>query len=596
MDFFSFISLFGGLALFLYGMRLMGDGLRQSSSKAFKKVLSKVTNNPIASFFVGLILTAVIQSSTATIVITSGLVGAGLLTLSQSLGIIIGANVGTTITGQIIRLMDIGDTGSVFLNIFRPSTLAPIAAIVGIVIIMALKFEGSTQVGEITMGFGILFTGLLNMTAAVAPLSSSETFAKLFISLSDKPFLGFLAGTVAAFIIQSSSATVGILQALSITGQLSLGSVYAIIIGIYIGDCVTTAIVCSIGAKADAKRVGVVHIIFNLCQIALIAIVMQILHKAGVFGDMWTNPITSGGIANVNTVFKLAGAIIFLPFCKLFYKLSKKIIKDDKEETAVYAEVQLLDPAIYRTPSLAFSASTKAVASIAKAAKDNFSDCVGMLMNFDQNKVKQINEREDFSDAITDHASNYLIKLSPYVDAHGNERINYSIKCAEEFERIADLSINLFDQADILKNKGISLSQQAKEELAAMFDILSTIIDYANISFETRDVNVAKKIEPLEEVVDEMCEYLRNRHVNRLKNGECNADAGSTFLDILVNLERVSDQCSNVGVHTISLYDNNVANAQHEYLNSLHKGADEEFNKAYNEAKEKYFSRLSQIA
>ncbi|MCQ2552013.1 MAG: Na/Pi cotransporter family protein [Clostridia bacterium] len=592
MNIFNVISLFGGLALFLYGMRIMGDGLRQSSSKAFKKAVSKVTNNPVASFLVGLLLTAIIQSSTATIVITSGLVGAGLLTLDQSLGIIIGANVGTTITGQIIRLMDIGETSSWFLNIFKPSTLAPIAAIIGIVVIMAFKFQGADKVGEITMGFGILFTGLLNMTAAVTPLSNSRTFANLFISLSDKPFLGFLAGAAAAFIIQSSSATVGILQALSITGQLTLGSVYSIIMGIYIGDCVTTAIVCSIGAKADAKRVGIVHIIFNLCQIVLIAIVMHILSGAGVFGSTWNAAITSGGIANVNTIFKLCGAIIFLPFCKLFKRLSQKIVKDDKEEQTVYAEAQLLDPAFYRTPSLAFSACNKAITSIANAANENFKSAISMLLNYDESIFAEIEKKEDFIDAITDSTSDYIIKLAPHVDAHGNGIINFNIKCAEEFERIGDLSINLAEIAQGLNQRDVVFSNLAKDELNTITDLLNEILELANKSFATRDVEAAKRIEPMEEVVDEMCEYLRNRHVDRLKQGLCNADAGSAFLDMLVNIERISDQCSNVGVHTLSLFNAKIANAQHEYLNALHKGADQNFNRIYEETKEKYLKSI----
>ena len=260
MTIFNLISMFGGLALFLYGMRLMGDGLKLGSSSALKRVMEKVTNNPFTGFLLGLVVTAVIQSSTATIVLTSGLVGAGILTLHQSVGIVLGANVGTTVTGQIIRLLDLDAGGSSWLNIFKPSTLAPVAAIIGILMIMAFHFRNSGTIGSIAMGFGILFTGLLNMTAAVEPLSESPWFSEMFLQIAQNPVLGFLAGTAVAFVIQSSSATIGILQALSVTGALTFGSVYSIIIGVNIGDCVTTAIVCSIGSKADAKRTGLVHI------------------------------------------------------------------------------------------------------------------------------------------------------------------------------------------------------------------------------------------------------------------------------------------------------------------------------------------------
>ena len=243
MTIFNLITLFGGLALFLYGMRLMGDGLKKGSSDAFKRAMEKVTNNPLVGFLLGLVVTAVIQSSTATIVLTSGLVGAGVMSLHQSIGVILGANVGTTITGQIIRLLDVNASETSLLNFFKPSTLAPLAAIIGILFLMAVKTRQSDTIGSIAMGFGILFPGLMNMTAAVEPLSQSPTFSQLFVSLADKPLLGFLAGAGVAFSIQSSSATIGILQALSVTGQLTFGSIYPILVGIYLGDCVTTAIV-----------------------------------------------------------------------------------------------------------------------------------------------------------------------------------------------------------------------------------------------------------------------------------------------------------------------------------------------------------------
>ena len=353
MNFFNVVSLFGGLALFLYGMRIMGDGLQKGSSGALKNAMGKVTNNPVVSFLLGLCVTGVIQSSTATIVLTSGLVGAGIITLHQSLGIILGANVGTTVTGQIIRLLDLNSNATAWLELFKPSTLAPLAAIVGILLIMAFKFRNADLIGNTAMGFSILFTGLLNMTAAVAPLSESPAFSQLFIALADKPMLGFLAGAVVAFIIQSSSATVGILQALALTGKLSFSSVYAVIIGIYMGDCITTAIVCSLGSKADAKRTGIVHILFNLCGVALVAGSVALFHKLGLLDTLWSRPITSGGIANTHTLFKMACAVLLLPFVTLLEKASRKIVKDDpaprrdeEPETATLDKTFLDSPAL----------------------------------------------------------------------------------------------------------------------------------------------------------------------------------------------------------------------------------------------------------
>lgn len=596
MNVFNVISLFGGLALFLYGMRIMGDGLRQSSSKTFKKAVGKATSNPISSFLIGLFLTAIIQSSTATIVITSGLVGAGLLTLHQSLGIILGANVGTTVTGQIIRLMDINASETSLLNFLKPSTLAPIAAIIGILMVMAFKFKGADKIGEIAMGFGILFTGLMNMTAAVEPLSQAPWFTQLFLGFTDKPFLGFLAGTAVAFILQSSSASVGILQALSITGQLSMSSVYAIIIGIYMGDCITTAIVCSIGAKPDAKRTGIVHILFNICQVILVTLAMTILHSAGVLDSMWSVPITSGGIADLNTIFKLGCAVILLPFCGLFEKLSRIVVKDEAPDSGnKYAESEILDKAFYRTPSIAFTSSSTSIMSIIKAAYDNYRAAMNQFYSFDDNAEKEINEKEEFIDYMTDKVSKYLVGLAPLVDNHGNEIVNFNMRCADEIERIGDHSVNLLEKAAELHDQGMEFSESAKAELGVINEAIETILGYAEKAFASRDIVSAKHIEPLEEVVDELCEDLRNRHVDRLKNGQCNAEVGSVFLDVLMNIERISDQCSNIGVHTISLYDPTVLDAQHEYLNSLHKGADQKFNEEYNEALKKYTGMLAVI-
>ena len=329
MTIFNLITLFGGLALFLYGMRLMGDGLKKGSSDAFKRAMEKVTNNPLVGFLLGLVVTAVIQSSTATIVLTSGLVGAGVMSLHQSIGVILGANVGTTITGQIIRLLDVNASETSLLNFFKPSTLAPLAAIIGILFLMAVKTRQSDTIGSIAMGFGILFTGLLSMTAAVSPLSESETFANMFYQLSGKPVLGFLLGAGVAFLLQSSSATIGILQAIATTGALTFSSVYAIIIGVNIGDCVTTAIVCSIGSKADAKRTGVIHILFNIAGSILVIVGLMLLHSFGVLDALWDEALSSGGIANVHTVFRLVSAIVLLPVCGQFEKLSRKLVKDD---------------------------------------------------------------------------------------------------------------------------------------------------------------------------------------------------------------------------------------------------------------------------
>ncbi len=595
MTIFNFISLFGGLALFLYGMRLMGDGLKTGSSDALKAAMEKVTNNPLVGFLLGLCVTAVIQSSTATIVLTSGLVGAGVLTLHQSVGIILGANVGTTITGQIIRLLDLNADGGSWLNLFKPSTLAPLAAIAGILCIMAVKTKHSDTIGGIAMGFAILFTGLMNMTAAVAPLSSSPSFAQMFSGLADTPILGFLAGTGVAFLIQSSSATIGILQALAMTGALTFGSVYAIIIGVNIGDCVTTAIVCSIGSKADAKRTGMVHIIFNLCASVIIIAALTITHRMGLLDALWDRTMTSGAIANVHTIFRLSTAVLLLPVCGQFEKLSRIIIKDDaRHGENIDHELSQLDEKFFASPALALSAASDAIDAMARLSRTGVLNALEVLQGYDRKKIDTVNENEEHIDVLADNVDNYLIRLSSHVPSgHGNDLLNYYIQCFSEFERIGDYAVNLTENAEEMHAKGIEFSPVAQRELQVLSEALGEITDYACRSFAAVDAQLARRIEPVEEVVDDMVATLRANHIRRLREGQCTVYSGMIFLDILVNAERIADQCSNLGVYTISQFDPSVMNSHHEYIHRLHQGNDPVFNREYREKHDKFFGKLA---
>jgi phosphate:Na+ symporter len=595
MTVFNFISLFGGLALFLYGMRLMSRGLEQGSSGALKKAMEKLTTSPVGAFFLGLAATAAIQSSTATIVLTSGLVAAGIISLHQSLGIIIGANVGTTVTGQIIRLLDLNATSASWLNLFKPDTLAPIAAIVGILLIMAFRFRSAQRTGTIVMGFAILFTGLVNMTGAVKPLSESAAFGRLFLTLADKPVLGYLAGMAVAFSIQSSSAAVGILQALSTTGALSFSSVYSVIIGIYLGDCVTTAIVCSVGARADAKRTGIVHILFNLSGTVLVLVVVAILHRLGVFGSFWAAPITSGGIANTHTVFKLAGAAVLLPVCTVFEKLSRKIIPDDKvSPRRDELDLQALDDNLFEAPELALAAVKKIVAEMASLAAENVRRGFSTLMEFDQEAIDRVGEDEDLIDSLADHAGDYMVRLSPHLGAgRASDRLSYYIKCVDEFERIGDHAVNLTESASELHSRELRFSPGAQEELRLLRELIQEILDKAGKAFLDGDRAEAFRIEPMEEVVDELVAMMRNRHLLRLRTGECSVSDGFIFQDILVNAERISDQCSNIGVHTLTLVDAAVAAMEHDYILHLHQGENEAYNAEYAAVRKRYLARLT---
>ena len=408
----TLVKLLGGLAMFLYGMEIMGDGLKQGSGEALKKFLGKLTHNVFLGLLTGTIVTAIIQSSTATIVLTVGLIGAGILNLRQAVSIVLGANIGTTVTAQIIRLMDIDSSGGSIISLFKPDFLAPLALVAGIILVMFIKKGSTKNVGMICLGFGILFTGLISMTAAVEPLAESEVFVNTLAYFSNMPVLGILTGLIFTVIIQSSSAMVGILQALSSTGVMTFDLIYPVIMGINLGTCVTTALVCSIGSSKDAKRTGVVHIVFNCIGTVLFMIGMTVLHKAGAFPSLWESIVDSGAIANFQTLFNLVTAVVLLPFTGALVNLSCKLIKDDPVKEELYPELAALDPKIMISPALALNEVTKALASVARIAQDNMKRSLEQLAEYKEERTGAINEYENRLDIFTDKADNYLIELS----------------------------------------------------------------------------------------------------------------------------------------------------------------------------------------
>ena len=598
MSIFNVITLLGGLAMFLYGMRLMGDGLKESSSGTLKVAMEHVTNNPFKAFLLGLAVTAIIQSSTATIVITSGLVGAGIITLRQSLGVIVGANVGTTVTGQIIRLLDVDDSATSWLQFFKPSTLAPLALIIGMLLIMGLKFRNSSRIGNIAIGFGILFSGLMNMTNSVTSLTDSGLFEQLFQRMGDNPVLGYLTGAGIAFLLQSSSATIGILQAFSMTGLLAWNAIYSVIVGIYLGDCVTTAIVCWIGAKADARRVGMVNILYNLSKSAIVLIVVTIVHRMGLLDGLWTRTVNSGIVADTNTIFNLACALLLLPMLPVYEKMSRRIVKDDPVKASKYDELlEALSPAFFQTPALALRSCYNALMAMFTAARANIEKAMDLLHVYDENVVEEIKEEEENIDMLNDEVSNYLIALSPHIKEDYQVRIlNEYYKVVTEFERLSDHAMNIAEMAQDLDRKGISFSEDALREIDVLEDLIYRILDLTRQAFEKRDVDAAMQIEPLEEVTDDMVNALHDLHLDRLRKGQCSVDAGSSFLNLLSDLERISDVCSNVGVETMTRVNTDLENRAHEFISSLHSGHDETFNRRYQEAHAEFFGRLENKA
>ncbi len=594
MNIFNVITLLGGLAMFLYGMRIMGDGLKESSSGTLKNALEKLTNTPVKAFLLGLGMTAIIQSSTATIVITSGLVGAGIISLHQSLGIVIGANVGTTVTGQIIRLLDLDSSGTSFLQFFKPSTLAPLALIVGIIIIMGWKSKGSGKIGQIVIGFGILFSGLLNMTDAVSTLTESGLIERLFSELGNNPLIGYTIGAAVAFVLQSSSATIGILQAFSTSGQLTFGGIYAVLVGIYLGDCVTTAIVCNIGAKPDAKRVGIINILYNLCKSFLILVTVTIIHRLGLLDGIWNSVIHSGGIANTNTIFNLACALALFPALNTFERLGHRFVKDEPAAAGKHDELlDALSPVFFSTPALAFGRCYDALLVMYEMARTNISRAFDVVADYDEKKAEQIVEDENYIDTMADRISNYLIQISAHITApYHLEIMNHYYSAATEFERLSDHAMNICEIGTALRDRNMFFSNAALEELKVIRELIGTILDYCSEAFKKRNADAARHIEPLEEVVDDMVNSLKDNHLERLRTGACSIFTGTEYLNLLTEVERISDVCSNIGVATIARANPELKHQVHDYVSMLHSGRDEEFNTEYQGAHDKYFHLL----
>ena len=598
MDVFSVISLLGGLAMFLYGMRLMGDSLKENSSGTLKRVMGKVTNNAFKAFLLGVAVTALIQSSTATIVITAGLVSAGILTLRQSLGILVGANLGTTVTGQIIRLLDIDASGTSFLRFLQPSTLAPIALIIGVVLIMGSFFKNARSVGNIAIGFGILFSGLLNMTGAVNSLRESGVFENLFASLGDSPLLGYLTGAGVAFVLQSSSAAVGILQAFSATGMLAFKSIYAVIVGIYLGDCVTTAIVCWIGTKAEARRVGIVNILYNLGKSALVLIAVTIAHQLGLLDSLWDKVANSGLIANTNTVFNLCCALALLPMLRFFERLSIRLVKDKPApESKFKAVTDALNPVFYDTPALAFQSCYNLLLEMFSASRTNIEKSFRLLKRYDAKLHKELLADEDEVDRMTDRVSKYLVGFLPHLQNQDHVAImDQYYKVTSEFERLGDHAVNIAEHAATLHKNNTALSAAALSELAVLESAILSILDESEQTFRKRDVDAARRIEPLVQVIAELITVLKRNHLKRMSTGECNVYADSTYTDLMIEFRRIADVCSNVGIATIVRVYPELADHEHNYFDRLHAGGDETFDAAYDRARERYFSLLTGIS
>ncbi len=594
----AIIQLLGGLAMFLYGIEVMGDGLKNSSGAALKRVLEKVTGNVVMGVLTGALVTAVIQSSTATIVLTVALIGAGVLNLKQAVSIVMGANIGTTVTAQIIRLGSIQSDGSFLLWLFDTDTLAPIALVAGIVLLMFIKSKKSKTIGDICIGFGVLFVGLELMTDGVKPLIGTDAFTA-FVSFLSNPLFGILFGLILTVIVQSSSATVGMLQTVaSVPGSgITFAMAYPVIMGINLGTCVTTAMVCSIGSSKDAKRTGVVHIAFNTIGTVLFLIVMTLMQRFAVFGEeFWVRGVDSGGIANFQTVFNLVTAVVLIPFADWMVKLSLKIVKDDKPEVEWHPELHTLDEKLYNSPAMALAVTMKAVAEAGRLAQLNFQRGCKVLAKYDPVLVAEINKDEDCIDQFTDSSDRFLIGLSKVVETEADDRqLDMLMQTVPNFERIGDYATNLVELAEKLQSESTGFSDTAKKELALITRAVNEILDITVKAFASDDNEASKSIEPLEETIDDMIMMLKDRHTKRLKNGQCSVGSGLVFMEALTYFERASDQCSSIAVMMLARNNEQILQNHYDYLREIHEGNDVAYLAERERRREQYIKPLKEI-
>ena len=590
MDLFGFIKLLGGLAMFLYGMSLLGTGLERVSGGRLEKTLESLTSTVVKGVLLGAVVTAAIQSSSATTVIVVGLVNARVLKLRNAIGVIMGANIGTTITAHILRLSDL-QSDNFFLLLLKPATLAPLASIIGVVLFMAAKRSKIKDIGQTMIGFGILFTGMFAMEAAVMPLSEQPAFRNLFATFAN-PIIGVLVGTFVTAAIQSSAASIGILQALSSTGFVTYSMAFPIIMGQNIGTCITP-ILASIGASKNAKRTAAVHVCFNILG-TLIFIAFCYTYQSLVGFSFWELPIDKGGIANFHTIFNVCTTLLFIPLAGVLEKLACTIVRDKKGDGEIDITAITLDERLMVSPGLAVNHAREAVAQMGMLARNNYHTAVGLLLGtFDLKTVERLNETEDVVDKMEDRVETYLLKLSEKKLTDNESRsISELLHTCGEFERIADHSQNICECAQRMYDSGSKFSKRATEEMGIICDAVGEIVDLALDSFQRVNLTAAGSVEPLEEIIDEMEETLKDKHIERLRKGKCTVDAAFPFVEALSNLERIADHCSNVGVSVLTYDGAHGAIDRHEYVQKTRKEHAEQFQDKYIVYSTKYFDKI----
>lgn len=579
MNIFNLFALFGGLAMFLFGMNIMGDGLERFGGGKLERVLEKLTSNPIKGVLLGAAVTGVIQSSSATTVMVVGFVNSGIMKLRQAIGIIMGANIGTTVTAWILSLSGI-EGESLAVQFCKPENFTPILAVLGIIFIMFAKSDKKKNIGMILLGFTILMFGMNTMSDAVSDLGDEPWFGNLFTMFTN-PVFGVLTGAVLTAIIQSSSASVGILQALSATGRITFGAAIPIIMGQNIGTCVTALISC-VGANKNAKRAAMVHLYFNIIGTILFLILFYALNSAIHFAFV-TEPIDEFKIAVVHTIFNVMTTAVLLPFSAWLEKLATITIPDKKHEEQ---QTVVLDERFLITPSYAIERSMTLTTDMAYIAQEAFETALKCVDDFSDKKLKLVKEDEDKTDRYEDMLDTYLVKVSgkdlSYKDS---QKVSLLLHAIGDLEQITDYALKIATLGEEINNKKIVFSEKATEELAILRAAVTEILELTITAFASDDRRSAEKVEPLEDLIDELKAELKTRHINRLRDGKCTVELGFIFSDFISSLEKISDCCLNVAVSIIQLSDDNYDT--HQYL-SDEKESNEKYKERYNEYCKKY--------
>lgn len=579
MSVFNLISLFGGLALFLFGMNTMSGNLEKTAGGKLEKILKVMTDKPLKALLLGTAITATIQSSSAVTVMLVGLVNSGIMQLNQAIGVIMGSNIGTTVTAWILSLAGI-DSNNFLVNLFKPSSFAPIVAFIGILMTMTSKKNRTKDIGGICLGFAILMFGMEMMSTAMEPLAEMEGFRNLMVMFNN-PILGVLLGIVLTAVIQSSSAAIGILQALSLTGAISYGMAIPIIMGQNIGTCIT-ALLSSIGVSKNAKRVAAVHVYFNLIGTALLLSAFYIANM--IFDFAFTgSSIEPAGVAIIHSIFNVATTVILFPFSKLLEKLARKTVKDKKAT----GKSSFIDDRLLNVPALAVSEGKDYTVQMGQIAIEALLDSISLVEKFDTKIVDKIIESEQKLDDYEDKLGTFLVKVSSHdlTDADSN-MVSTLLHVIGDFERIGDHAVNIAKAAQEISDKQINFSENATAELKVATNAIKEILELTEKAFAENDFALAKQVEPLEQVIDDLLAEIKSRHIARLTGGKCTIELGFVLSDLLTNYERVSDHCSNIAVCQIqiskSVFDT------HEYLNNYKTSGSETFTHSFDEYKNKY--------